>query len=106
ERARAERALRDSEERVRLAADAAQMGTWVRDLKSDRLDWSPMQERLMGFAPGTFPGNYEAFHALVVAEHRELLAQAQARAISSGLYEAELHFRLADGRERWGLVRG
>jgi PAS domain S-box-containing protein len=104
---RAEEALRISEERLRLAAEAAQMGTWDRDIPSNRLHWSTEQERLMGYAPGTFPGTNEAFLELLHPDSRAAHHQAQARAREqSGILRAELHFICRDGRERWGLVRG
>ncbi len=107
EHSRAAQALRESEERLRLAAEAAQMGTWDRDLRTNRLYWSPNMERLMGFAPGTFPGTYEAFHDLIHPDDRAVFAAAQQRAFAGdGSYQAELRFRCADGRVRWGYVRG
>jgi len=99
-------ALRASEERLRLATEAAQIGTWERDLKTNQLRWSPRQEQLMGYESGTFPSTYEAFFALVHPEDRQRLADAQEEARRTGAYQVELRFKLADGRERWGLLRG
>jgi PAS domain S-box-containing protein len=106
ERKRAEEALRKSEQRMRLAAEAAQMGTWERDLKSNKLIWSATAERLMGYEPGTFPGTYEAFYERVHPDSRAALAAAQEKARETGEYSAELQFQLPDARTRWGLVRG
>ncbi len=107
EQKRVEQALRVSEERLRLASQAALIGTWDRDVKANRLHWSAEQERLMGFAPGTFPGTDEAFLALVHPDSREIHAEAQKRARhGDGQFQAELHFRCRDGGDRWGLVRG
>jgi len=101
-----EDALRESEQRLRLATEAAQMGTWDRDLKSNKLFWSVTQERILGYEPGTFPGTYEAFYELVHPDSREVLAVAQKTARETGEYSAELQFRLRDGRVRWALARG
>ncbi|MBI5687304.1 MAG: PAS domain S-box protein [Verrucomicrobia bacterium] len=101
-----EDALRESEHRLRLATEAAQMGTWDRDLKSNKLFWSPTQERNMGYEPGAFPGTYEAFLELVHPDSRDTLVAAQQRARDTGEYGAELKFQRRDGRVRWGLVRG
>ena len=103
----AEAALRDSEERLRLAGDAARMGIWERQLSSNRIIWSPLMEEIMGYEPGTFPGTDEAFRELIhpdsLAEH----AAAQERVRKGdGIFHAELKYRLRDGRERWGLVVG
>jgi PAS domain S-box-containing protein len=99
-------ALRASEEHLRLATEAAQIGTWERDLKTDRLTWSPRQEQMMGYAPGSFPNTFKAFFSLVHPEDQPKLAAAQQTARETGIYKAELRFRLRDGRERWGLLRG
>ena len=106
EHKRAEEALRKSEQRLRLAAEAAQMGTWDRDVKSNKLIWSATTERLMGYEPGTFPGTYEAFYEMVHPDSRATLAAAQKKARETGEYSAELQFQLRDGRTRWCLVRG
>lgn len=107
ERERALVRLRESEERLRMATEAAQMGTWIRDIATNGLTWSPTLERLMGYQPGTFPGTDAAFRELLHPDSVETFAASQARARSGdGFFQAELHFRLRDGRERWGLIRG
>ncbi len=50
-----EDALRASEQRLRLATEAVQMGTWDRDLKSNKLFWSPTLERIMGMSRARSP---------------------------------------------------
>lgn len=61
ERKQAEDALRESEEQLRLALDAAHMGTFDWDVPHNRITWSRWHEELWGFAPGEFAGTYEAF---------------------------------------------
>jgi two-component system sensor histidine kinase UhpB len=107
DRGKAQEALRLSEERLRLATEAARMGTWECDLKTGRLIWSESEERLMGYEPGTFPGTTEAYAALLHPDSVEVHAAAQKRALTGdGTFEAELQFKLRDGRERWGMLRG
>ena len=48
ERKRAEEALRESEERVRLATDAARIGVWERDPKSNLLRWDARMFAIYG----------------------------------------------------------
>ncbi|MDZ4344084.1 MAG: PAS domain S-box protein, partial [Candidatus Binatia bacterium] len=60
-RKRAEEALRASEERLRLALEAADMGTFDWEIPQNRILWSSGHEKLWGFAPGEFGGTYEAF---------------------------------------------
>ena len=51
ERKRAEEALRESEERVRLAAEAAQMYTWEVDVTTQDVKPSSNAEHVLGFSP-------------------------------------------------------
>ena len=65
ERKWVEEALRESEERLRLALDAAHMGTFDWDIQHNHVTWSHWHEELWGFAPGEFGGTYEAFEQRV-----------------------------------------
>jgi len=58
DRKAAEQALRVSEEGLRLALDAAQMGTFDWEFVTGRVTLSPRQETLSGFSPGEFDGTY------------------------------------------------
>lgn len=101
-----EDALRESEQRLRLAMEAGQMGAWDRDLKTNKLYWSATTEKMMGFEPNTFPGTYEAFYELLHPDSRDTLAAAQQQARDTGFYSAELKFQLRDGRILWSMARG
>ena len=54
-------ALLENESRLRLALDAAHLGTFDWDVVRNRIVWSRRHEELWGFARGEFGGNYEAF---------------------------------------------
>lgn len=60
-RKQAELALHESEERLRLALDAAHMGIFDWDIPNENITWSRWHEELWGFQPGEFDGTYEAF---------------------------------------------
>jgi PAS domain S-box-containing protein len=84
ERKRAEQALRESEERLRLAQRAAHVGIWDWDLRSGEVRWTPELEQIYGLEPGSVrayedfsrrvhPGDLAALEASwkdAVAEHR------------------------------------
>ncbi len=69
-------ALQESEERLRLALEAAQIGTWDWNIFTNHLKWSSRQEQLFGITPGTFTSSYEAFLTYVHPEDREAVHQA------------------------------
>ena len=69
----AEAARRASEERLRLAQEAAGLGIWERDLQTGAAVWSAEQFRLMGIDPAAGPPDREAMRALVLAEDRAAL---------------------------------
>ena len=107
ERARAEAALRDREERLYLALEAGQMGTWEWDVQTGTLQWSTVLEPMHGFAPGRFPGTYEAFLDIIHAEDRAWFRQAVSHALESGTaFEAEFRILWPDGSVHWMLGKG
>lgn len=64
ERARAEAAQRENEERLRLATDAARLGIWSWVIDEDRVSWENDQlYEIMGLAPGAEPINAARFLA-------------------------------------------
>ena len=54
-RAAAEHALRENEERLRLALEAAEMGIWERRLDTGTITWTREMEALVGFEPAASP---------------------------------------------------
>jgi PAS domain S-box-containing protein len=103
----AEEALSISEERLRLANEAAHMGAWNHDLSTGKVEWSAELERVFGFEPGKFAGTEAAFYECVHADDREM-AQSTVGAAVGPLSDFEMEFRFtrADGELRWMLARG
>ncbi|MCC2644076.1 MAG: protein of unknown function, S-box protein, partial [Nitrospira sp.] len=70
ERKRAEEQLRVSEERLRMALTASEVGIWDWDVRSGRLYWSAGVEALFGMTPGSFRGTYAAYVDVIHLEDR------------------------------------
>ncbi|HEX2223621.1 MAG TPA: ATP-binding protein [Thermoanaerobaculia bacterium] len=102
-----EQALRDSQRQLRLALDAARMGTWVWDIRTGEIHWSDNLEPLHGLDPGTFGGTYEDFLRLVHPDDRDLLRATVALSVET-LTPYELEFRVLwpDGSVHWMDGRG
>jgi two-component system, LuxR family, sensor kinase FixL len=98
--------LRDTEERMSLAAEAASLGMWVWDSVKDEVWMTDKGRALLGFAPDTRL-NSETLVSRVHLEDRAARAEAIKRAIESkGEYSAEYRVLLPDGRLRWIGARG
>jgi PAS domain S-box-containing protein len=95
--------LRDSEERLRLALEAAHMATWEWDLRTGAVRWSEGAEQIFGVSRGGAPGTTEAYLALVHEEDREVARQAVQSALESGSRRYTVRHRVADreGAVRW-----
>jgi PAS domain S-box-containing protein len=102
----AERSLRDSEERMSLAADAANLGMWVWDVVGDKIWMTDKGRALFGFAPDTRLDN-AALISRAHPEDRAARAAAIKRAIETqGKYAMEYRVLLPDGTQRWIGARG
>ena len=106
-RKEAERALRDSEERLRLALEAGRMGVWDWNIKTNQVRWSDNLEAIHGLANGTFGGSFEAFQQLIHPADRDLVQQAITRALEErSSYDIEFRVVWQDGSVRWLTGKG
>ena len=107
ERRKAEQALRRSEDRLRQATRASQIGMFEHDHITDTIYWSPEQRELFGFGPDevvTIP----VYLDHVYAEDREAMAEAVRRAhdpAGDGLFDVEHRIARRDGNLRWITTR-
>lgn len=107
ERLRAEAALRRSEERLRLAQDAANAGTWEWDLRTNENFWSEEVWRLYGLEPYSREASYDTWLRTIHPDDRGKTEEAVQRAALDGLeLSAEWRVWAPDGPERWLMSRG
>jgi PAS domain S-box-containing protein len=105
ERARAEAALRDSEERFRQFAEASTDVVWIRDAKSLQWEyWSPVFERIYGEKWDDALGrdNLNGWLDLILPEDRERALTSITRVLSGERATFEYRIkRPSDGEIRW-----
>ncbi|WP_261345618.1 HD domain-containing phosphohydrolase [Paludisphaera soli] len=107
ERKRAESALREGGERLRLALEAGQMVTWDWNLRSKTVVWSDNTEAVLGMAPGTLDGTSEGFQRLIHPSDRQAVTCAIDHAIEarSG-YEVDFRIARPAGSIGWMSIKG
>jgi PAS domain S-box-containing protein len=107
--AAAEDALRQSEERLRLAVEATELGTWDYQPSTGRLDWSERCKALFGLPPHA-EVTYPAFLARLHPEDRARVDASIQRSLDSasgGVYDDEYRtVGLVDAVERWVRATG
>ena len=102
ERRRTEAALRENEERLRLAQQVAHVGTFDRNIQTGVNHWTPELEAMYGLPPGGFTGTQEAWEQLVHPEDRPSVVTGVTEALKEGRgFEAEWRVIWPDGTVRW-----
>jgi len=103
---RAEKALRESEERLRLAQRAAGIGVFDWHIPSGRVVWSEEQERIFGLEPGTFEGTIEGWRRRVLQEDLTTTFHAIDDAMARGHTALDFAFRVRRPDGSIGHVEG
>src|SRR6201993_2905007 len=102
ERKLAEEALRASEERLRLAQQAARIGTFEWDIRTGVNAWTPELEAIYGLLPGGFGGTQKAFQDLVHPDDLAGVIQLVDATMKSGQpTKGEWRVVWADGSVHW-----
>src|SRR6516165_5625700 len=107
ERQRAEEALRASEERLRLAQQAARIGTFEWNIQTGVNTWTPELEAMYGLPPGGFGATQFAFENLVHLDDREKVIELTREMMKTGQpAEGEWRVIWPDGSVHWIASRG
>jgi PAS domain S-box-containing protein len=105
----AEARLGESEDRLRLALEAAEMGTWSWDFETNRMVWSEQLERIFGLVPNGFGGDPEEYLRMIPGEEQRRARRTMYDALygwTKDLHTITHRIRRPDGSIRWVEVRG
>jgi two-component system sensor kinase FixL len=98
--------LRETQERMELAANAAELGMWMWDIVRDEVWITDKGRALFGFAP-LEKIDFNRFRNRLHPEDRESVLQALEKSLRTGAeYESEYRAVLPDGQVRWIAGRG
>lgn len=107
ERARAEMALRNSEERASLAMEVGGLGAWDWDIRTGDVTWSREHFEMQGYAPGQVKPSYQAWLERVHPDDREGAERALIEARDQRIpYRQDFRGLLPDGRIRHLQAQG
>lgn len=101
-----ESALRESEQRLRLAIDVGRMAVWDHDVPDGRIILFPELNQLFGFPAEASPTLRDVQARYAPGEADRLSAETL-HALNRGerYIKTELHTMLPDGQHRWHLIR-
>ena len=105
-----EEARRDSEEQLRLATDAAEIGLWDVDVGSDSLFWPPRVKAMFGISPDKSVSMRDDFYPCLHPDDRDRVTEAFTAALDPkqrALYDVEYRtIGKEDGVLRWVAAKG
>ena len=107
DRRRVERQSAEVTERLELALDAGEFGTWSWDMASGSVVWDARLEALYGLAPGTFDGTFDAYRASLHPDDADAVLTTVEEAIANRS-RYTVHHRIVwpDGSVHWLQGKG
>jgi len=101
-----EASLRESETRLRLAAEGANIGLWDWNLVTDEVQYSDQWKTMLGYAPGELANHLSTWMALTHPGDVATTLGAARRYMANpvGYHQAEFRMRHKNGEYRWILA--
>ncbi len=101
-------ALRESEQRWKLALEAAGQGVWETDLQNDVVTVSALTKQLLGWTAETYPKNFAEWQSRVHPHDFPAVMEVYQAHLEgkSPDFTCEFRMRGDDGQWRWVISRG
>ncbi|HSE10850.1 MAG TPA: SpoIIE family protein phosphatase [Nocardioidaceae bacterium] len=104
---KAEQEAAASQQRLRLAHDAAQLGSWHWEMATGEVVWDEQLEAIYGMPPGGFGGDFEAWVATLHPDDRDrVLGIVQEAMAACSPYVLRNRIFWPDGTMRWIEAHG
>ncbi len=107
DRKRVDTTLQNQAEKLRLALDFGQIGSWDWDLQTNQVEWDKIHFALLGLTPETATATYNAWRSCVHPDDVEDVETVLRTALGTQTtYEAGYRVVHPDGSLRWLIGRG
>lgn len=108
EQKRAQEALRQNEEQLRLALEAANMGAWDYDIRTQTMKWSRSLVAIHGLKPDTLIGTLEDYLGDVHHDDRDAVVDSLIHCFDKKIHYHNIEYRvtLPNGAIRWVEGKG
>lgn len=100
-----ENALRENEERLRLAHEVAHIGTFEWDLQTGLKQRTPELEAMCGVSCGAFSCTQKTWMDMACPEDQKQVREKMQKAMETGSFEAEWRVVCPNGQEHWHFGR-
>ncbi|MEH1810368.1 PAS domain S-box protein [Nostoc sp.] len=106
-RKRAEIALRESEEQLRLTLEFNHIGLWDWNVQTNEVTWNDNHYRLLGLEPEISAASYQLWRDRVHPEDVDRIEQAVSNALAQHInFQGEYRVIFPDGRVHWLTGKG
>ncbi|MDM8534897.1 PAS domain-containing protein, partial [Clostridiaceae bacterium HSG29] len=106
EKKKLEMELNIKNQRYELAMDAGNHAVWEIDIKNDKIYYSPMYYKMLGYEYNEFPMNRTVFDRLMHPDDKkEILPKILEYLNNASPYEEEFRLKCKDGSWKWILGR-
>jgi PAS domain S-box-containing protein len=107
-RRQVERILREEQEKLNFALEAASMGTWNWDIVTGNVEWSENIEPLFRLYEGKFDGRFDTYLSLIHPEDVQQVRNTIRLALKDKGLNNAVEYRIAfgDGQVHWLEARG
>ena len=107
ERKKAERELRESEKKLKLAIENGNIGIWEWNITSGQMLWNDRMEQMFGLKKETFGKTFEEFEKFIHEEDVPHLKKAMKKAIEEELpFETVFRIKSSSGESKFINAKG
>ena len=106
ERKQVEESLRQSQEKLSLALDGANLGIWAWDLTTGKAVWSERYPRMLGYEPHEFKPNLKNWKRLIHPDDWPRVSENLNLHIEGKLPMFDAEYRIMNKSEDWQWVNG